>query len=87
MTATLPLFLLLGTALGAAYFALLWRSLQLHGKPGNGPKLAAHLVVRLVGAGLVFWLAARAGAWPLLATFAGFLIGRFGALRLVRRKV
>ncbi len=84
MTASLILYLLLGLVLGAAYFALMWRGLRLRMASLPLTWVALQFVLRFVAAGLVFWLVARAGAWPLLATFTGFLLARFGAARLVR---
>jgi hypothetical protein len=85
MTAVLLLYLALGLALGGAYFALMWRGVRLQAEQAAPVWIVLHAVLRLAGAGLVLWLVAQAGAWPLLATFAGFLLARVGATRLARR--
>lgn len=71
--AELGLAALAGAALAAIYLAMLSRSVALF-TGGRGPWRAVALTVaRLALAGLAFWLAARQGAGPLIALFAGFL--------------
>jgi F1F0 ATPase subunit 2 len=77
-------FLVLGSLLGAAYFAALCHNVEryLGGAP-LGPTLALHLGRLLIG-GLAFTLIARAGAAALLGALAGFVLARTLAVRLVR---
>jgi F1F0 ATPase subunit 2 len=79
-------FVLLGALLGAGYFAALRQNVEqyLGGAP-LGPALALHLG-RLLLAGLVFALIARAGAAALLGALAGFVLARTLAVRLVRSR-
>ncbi len=74
-----------GVAFGLAYFRLLRRSARLLAA-GEGKRLSiAYAVGRLGAAVALFFVAARLGAWPLLAFFAGFLVAREIALRPERR--
>jgi hypothetical protein len=77
--------LLAGTGLGFAYFAAMRRAVDGY-VAGRGWLGAAALTLgRLSGAGILFVLAARLGAAPLLAAFLGFLGARVVALRVARR--
>lgn len=82
MTPAVILFALLGFGLGLVYFTLLRRSLA---GPLSPARVAVHAVLRLGLAAAVLVFAARAGAWPLLATFAGFLAARVLATRQIRK--
>jgi len=77
MTA-LALFAALGTLGGLAYFALLRRSLA---GALDWRRVAGGSALRLIAAGLALWAVAQAGAGALLAALAGFLAGRWLALR------
>lgn len=73
-----------GIAIGLAYFRALRWTIQ----RGGAHPLVIHAVAslaRLVAAALFFGVAARLGAVPLLAAFAGFLLARALAMRAVRR--
>lgn len=78
------LYLGLGLALGASYFAAMWRTVRLHVDGAPAGWIALSYAARFAVVGLVFWWVAQAGAWPLLATFAGFLLARFAATWLLR---
>jgi F1F0 ATPase subunit 2 len=73
-----------GLLLGLAYFEALERTVTaLTG--GNGWFLAVPLtLVRIAAIALALATAARYGAMPLIAAFAGFLLARVIALRLAR---
>jgi N-ATPase, AtpR subunit len=77
------LFLSLGLAAGALFFALLrWNtSLYLHG--GNVTVALTVQVVRIAGLGSLLFLTASHGALPLLMTALGLLIVRPIVLRCV----
>ena len=77
---SIVLFIFAGSALGALYFALLRETASLRPLPA----LSA-LAARIVVATAFFLAAARFGAAPLLAAFAGFLVARALALRIMRR--
>lgn len=70
----------LGGLGGLAYFAALRASLAIL----DWRLLICALVARLAAAAGLFWLAAQGGAGPLLAAFAGFLVGRAVMLRRAR---
>ena len=76
--------LVIGLALGAAYFYMLYRSVRIEKQGGSIKRMISLLVLRLGLALLVFWLMAQAGILPLLLTLAGFLVARFGATRIVK---
>ena len=81
------LFLVLGAALGAAYFTLMRRTVRLHAEGADAGVIAAHYALRIVVAVAVFYAVARAGALPLLLAFAGFLVARQAVLaRYARRE-
>jgi hypothetical protein len=84
MTVVLILYLGLGLALGAGYFWIVWRTVRLHLDGAPAGWIALHYAGRLALAALALWWVAQAGAWPLLACFAGFLLARLAATRLMR---
>ena len=71
-----------GLGIGAAYFALLYRTVRLLAEAAPfrrvGPLHLARGLLALGG----FWALAQLGAWPLLAGLAGFLVARLFAVRL-----
>lgn len=76
--------LAVGIAFGLAYFRALRWTIRRRGTH----TLVIHVVaslVRLLGAALLFGAAARLGALPLLAAFAGFLLARAISMRAVRK--
>jgi F1F0 ATPase subunit 2 len=79
--------LIAGAALGAAYFYVLFQSVQSVAIARQGVMrapvlgLAGLTLARIAAAAGVFWVLARLGAAPLLCGLAGFLLAR-GALRL-----
>lgn len=76
--------LVIGLALGAGYFYMLYRSVLIEKQRGSLKRMVGLLVLRIGIAVLVFWLMAQAGVMPLLLTLAGFLAARYGAQRLVK---
>jgi hypothetical protein len=76
MDATLHIviFLLLGIALGAGYFALLYFEVSQYVRGASARHAIATRLVRLAVAGVMFWLIAQHGAIPLLASLAGFTL-------------
>lgn len=74
-----------GTAFGLVYFAVLRLTVDLYGKGYGGLVSAALTLARFAAAILLFGLAARVGALPLLLTFFGFLLARALALRTAMR--
>lgn len=69
----------LGVVLGLAHFQSLRWNLRLY---LAGRRLAAAIFpLRLAMLGAVLILVARAGAWALLLTFAGLMVGRLILLR------
>lgn len=86
MTAVqIGLYAALGLALGAAYFALMWRTVRLHVDGAPAGRIALQYALRLGLAGVVLWRVALMGAGPLLASAAGFVVARLVATRFVRR--
>ena len=76
---------LAGFVFGLAYFAAVQRTALLFAA-GRGWLAPVALTVGRIGAAVLFLaLAARLGAAPLLAGFAGFLLARAVALRAARR--
>jgi F1F0 ATPase subunit 2 len=77
-------FVLLGTLIGAGYFAMLGLNVEryLSGR-SLGPAIRLH-IGRLLLAGIGFTLIAPAGAVPLLSSLIGFLLARAVALRWKR---
>jgi len=72
---------LVGFALGMGYFACLRLTVQAYVARTGWRAAAALTCARLIGALIVFSIAARFGAGALLAAFGGFLIARTIALR------
>ena len=77
--------ILLGFALGLAYFATLQRSVALLSARRGALVPLALTLLRIAGAVGVLALIARLGALPLLAAFVGFLVARGVMLRAARR--
>lgn len=73
-----------GLVLGVGYFAALWRTVAR--LAGGSPWLVPVTLTlgRIGGAVLFLGVAARFGASDLLAAFAGVLVARLIAVRLVR---
>jgi F1F0 ATPase subunit 2 len=77
-------FALLGTMVGAGYFAALRYNVERYLSPRSlGTAVMLH-IARLVLAGIAFTLIARAGALPLLSALLGFLLARALAIRSIR---
>jgi hypothetical protein len=76
---------LAGFILGLAYFAAVQRTALLFVAGGGWLAPVALTLGRIAAAVLFLALAARLGAAPLLAGFAGFLLARAIALRVARR--
>lgn len=77
-------FALLGTMVGAGYFAALRYNVERYLSPRSlGAAVMIHLA-RLVLAGIAFALIARAGVAPLLSALLGFLLARALAIRSIR---
>lgn len=83
--AVATVMVLAGVGLGLAYLGALRRTVEAlaHGAGWRMPM--ALTVARLAAAAGLLFLAAKLGAIPLLATFAGFLLARSVILRRVRR--
>lgn len=77
------LFLTLGAALGSAYFLLLLRTVRLHVAQEKASRILPLYLLRLVAAGVAFWLIAQQGALPLLLALLGFLVARLVIQRWV----
>lgn len=73
-----------GVLLGLAYFACLRWTAELFAAEGGWARPALLTLGRFVVVTAAFGLAARWGAIPLLAAFAGFLVARGLALRQAR---
>jgi len=76
---------LAGLALGLVYFHLLRRTVDALGAAAGWRRPLLFSVARVGGAVLLFGLVTHFGAPALLATFAGFLVARWLALRQSRR--
>jgi F1F0 ATPase subunit 2 len=76
--------LLIGIAIGAVYFFLLYHAVRLQAAAGPPARIVPLYVLRLGIAVAGFWGLAHFGAVPLLAGLAGFLLARFLAQRFVR---
>jgi hypothetical protein len=76
---------LVGLPFGIVYFAALHRTVELYTHARSGFVAAALILGRLAGAVVLFGLAAKLGALPLLSSFLGFLLARWLALRAARR--
>jgi F1F0 ATPase subunit 2 len=79
MSTALP-FVLLGAVLGALHFATLRYNVGAYLGGAGARAIALHLG-RIVLVGTAFALIARAGAVPLLAALAGFMLARLYVLR------
>ena len=75
-----------GLAAGTLYFLLLHRSVGLFVRQGMALQAVPYFLARAAAALAVFWFAAQAGAWPLLAAAAGFVAARTAVFRLVGRR-
>ncbi len=73
-------YLVLGTALGAAYLLLLLRSVRLHACQAPAVRVAPLYLIRIGVAVSAFWLIAQQGALPLLLALLGFLAARTAVL-------
>ena len=73
-----------GALLGLVYFACLRWTTELLATDGGWARPAVLTFVRFAAVTAAFGLAARWGAVPLLAGFAGFLVSRGIALRQAR---
>jgi|GEM_PF-2214495 len=78
-------FLALGIGAGTFYFLLLRRSVDRFVRHGAALQALPMLLARAGAAVLVFWIAAQAGLWPLLAAGAGFLAARSAVVLVARR--
>jgi hypothetical protein len=76
---------LVGLLFGIVHFAALRRNVELYTGDGSGFAAAALTLGRVAGAVVLFGLAAKLGALPLLSAFLGFLLARWLALRAARR--
>lgn len=88
LAAVAPLALMMacaGLAFGLVYFAALCRTSILLATGRGWTALLAFTVARIGAAVIFLALAAKLGAAPLLAAFAGFLAARAIAIRVVRR--
>jgi N-ATPase, AtpR subunit len=74
-----------GLLFGIINFAALRRNVELYTGGLSGFAAAALTFGRLGGAVVLFSLAAKLGALPLLSAFLGFLLARWLALRAARR--
>ena len=74
-----------GLIFGWGYFAALRRGVVAYVAHNRGWRAVAWTLARLAAAVLFFGLAVRAGAWPVLAAFLGFLAARQIAVRAARR--
>lgn len=77
-------FVAAGFAFGAAYFAALRRTVEIHCRGAGALRVAALTLGRLVAATGFFVFVAHWGALPLLAALAGLLAVRAFAVRAVR---
>ena len=77
-----------GGAIGAAYFALLWRSSRAAMARGDIRTVLAGTVVRLTGivAALAAATALGASAVDILAALGGFVLARLAATRWLGRR-
>jgi F1F0 ATPase subunit 2 len=75
---------LLGMALGAGYFGLLFLSVRLHASGTPAGRIIPLYVLRFAVAGVAFWFLAQQGAIPLLSALAGFLVARLLVQQRIR---
>ncbi len=73
-----------GLFAGILYFRALLRTTEMFVNGGSVAGVLLMGVYRFAGLGLVLFLAALEGAWPLLCMAAGVLLARFAMLRLAR---
>lgn len=74
-----------GFVFGLVYFAAIQRTATLFAAGSGWLAPAALTIARIISAVTLLALAAKLGAVPLLAAFAGFLLARAVALRAARR--
>lgn len=79
----IALYLAEGAALGAAYFALLLRTVRLHAAQATAIRIIPLYIVRIAAAAGGFWVIAQQGALPLLLALSGLLAAR----RIARRRM
>ena len=77
------LYLAAGLALGALYFALLFRTVRLHASQASAAQVIPLYVIRLAAALAAFWVIAQQGALSLLLALLGFLIARAASQRWI----
>jgi hypothetical protein len=77
----LLLFVAVGALAGAAYVRALAWNVRLYCRNAAMPLAISLHAARLLGVGAIFFAAAKAGAAPLLATFAGFQLIRIFIVR------
>lgn len=78
-------FGLAGFVFGLLYFAAVQRTTSLFAAGRGWLVPVALTIARIAAAATFLALAARLGAAPLLAAFAGFLLARAAALRAARK--
>lgn len=78
-------FIAIGAVIGALYFLILYRTVQLHVAGASVARALPLYALRVVGAVAVFWLIAQEGAVPLLLALTGFVIARYTAQQLTQR--
>jgi hypothetical protein len=76
---------LIGLLFGIVHFAALRRNVELYTRGRSSFAAAALTLGRLGGTIVLFGIAAKLGALPLLSAFLGFLLARWLALRAARR--
>jgi hypothetical protein len=67
-------FVPVGSVLGAGYYGLLFVEVGQYVRGASARYAIATRILRLALAGVTFWLIARYGAAPLLASLAGFTL-------------
>ena len=72
----IALYFTAGAALGAVYFLLLFRAVNLHASQVAAIRIIPLYIMRIAAAAAAFWIIAQQGALPLLFTLLGFLIAR-----------
>lgn len=78
-------FTAIGAVVGALYFLILYRTVQMHISGAAVAHVLPLYVLRVAGAAAVFWLIAQEGAVPLLLALTGFVIARYTAQQLAKR--
>jgi len=78
-------FAAIGAVVGALYFLILYRTVQMHTAGAAISRVFPLYLLRAAGAIAVFWTIAREGAMPLLLALAGFLVARYAAQYYVKR--